>query len=263
VSTSVRERWLARFAAAGPKRSTPEERRQFAELLSEELAWAIIWGRRQQAVAEIIPRVHDAAVRARDAFRALHAEIGRTDDGLAFHIRSAPGVEIDGYEAIFEDDGRDAIACYLDRFADLAEEELAKVRRHRGPRNELAVMVAMAIAWTYRARFGERPAIGRRGVGRRKSPFDRICDEVEELLEELGHRRVVKGCSSRFTLSDPARKKGIKDAMSGKYDHVTNVDDQGALTRTTLWLGDPKIFRKHLRAAISPETKPMTVAIRR
>ena len=250
----MRERWLARFAAAGPRRSSSEQRTQFAELLIEELAWAMIWGRRQQDVAEIIPRLCDAAVRARDAFYALHSEIGRTDDGLALHARSAAGVELDGYESTIEDLGRDAIACYLDRFAKLAKEEADKVRRHRGPRNDLAVMVAMATAWAYQARFGERPAIGRRGVGRRKSPFDRICDEVEELLHELGHRRVVKGCSNRFTLSDPARKKGIKDAMSGKYDQVTTVDDQGELTRTTLWLGDPKIFRKHLSAAISPET---------
>jgi hypothetical protein len=229
-----RKEWLLRFAgAAGPKQGTSQVRDRFAEHLIVHLAWAILWGARRQHRPTSLPRIANAATAARDAFATLRTEIARTTDGLALHVRSATSVEMMTNLGSLDGVGADAIACYLDRFVALAQAEGERAPRHRGPRNDLAIMIAATIAWTYHDNFGRWPAIGRRGVDPRRSPFDRICEEVEDLLHALGHTQynARKGKSYRLTLSDPARKKGIQDAKLGEYERWSRSNDQDDLVR--------------------------------
>jgi hypothetical protein len=243
--------WIPRFAAAGPRRISAKTREEFAELLTRELNWAMVWGHRQQLRITILPRIAGAALAARDAFEILRYEIAHSKEGFALHVRSSAHPTILGFEP-FQQDTLDSIAWYLRKFTDLAQIEATIAPHHRGRRNDLAVTIVAGIAYSYHTHFGRWPAIGRRGRTPLPSPFDRVCKEVEALLLAEGYRQFIAKKNQYYplTLSDSARKKGIRYAKSGTYMSIPDSDDQSELVRDSLLLGEKYVLDEYIRPSL-------------
>jgi len=220
------EQWVKKLSiAVGQKLGSQQERERFADLLLGELVMGTLWGTHLQDRSQHLRRLRTLAARARDAFDALRYEINQSFDGVtlakeaANTLKSRPGP--DALRSV----GNDEIACYLRTLTAFVEAETETLPRHRGPRNDKSTTIAAAIAWSYHHVFARWPSVGHRGRDPRKSPFDRVCEQVEDLLCAAGHTQYVarKRQSYRFTLSDPARKKGINNAKSGKHSPAAQV----------------------------------------
>lgn len=201
--------WVRAIVEAAGTIGTPETRRAFALALigpSGVLGPAFLAAEAARTARQDAQRLHGAALAALAALATLRAvlETGPSVLVLRAHGRSEWAAQQDHArrhpDAPLWTAEPSALAAYLTQL--VRETETPVLSRGR-PADAAGVVLAERLARCYVEHFGKRPGHGKRGDARR-TPFDRVCDAVEQLRRRQG---------VAVSISDMARARGIARAM--------------------------------------------------
>jgi hypothetical protein len=203
--------------AIGEQVGTEQQRFRFSALIVHSFTVLVEWAMRQHVLKEDAARTAKAAIAARDAIAGLVAQIGTSPDAMALHAKLSPMLP----DPAGDPASLSKILRYLTDFADqAAQAQLSAPRSRTGPADTFAVTMAIHIGIAYHQALGKYPAIGRRGEPGRPSPFDRVCDVVEEMLNADGVSIANKGEPCPVTFSDHSKRRAIEEVKRSGQQHA-------------------------------------------
>lgn len=204
---TTRDDWREKLASAvAPRIGTRDQRAAFADGVLASLGGLLPRGARAQTRANDLEKITKASREARDSFARLRVLV---DDGIldARRLHFESDWVAQKKRAASSDESwctdLDAINAYLQHYATRAVAlERSAPRRKPGRNNLMAIIVAEGIAKQYQLAFGSRPAVAKRAATgtRSRSPFDRACDVVGEMMASFEYS---------LRLSESARRQGI------------------------------------------------------
>ena len=203
-------------AAVGTEIGNEESRKQFAESVLSHVAHAIPKGGQRDRKARALREVADTAERAREAIDQLrNLTVSRVENDLVFRVDTQQALSNAGMSWIEHSKGFQSVDDILSEASRYASElvrnsrPIANARKKTGPNITDALEVATSIARAYFFHFRRAPGYSKAGKREGRSgtikvqttPFDRVCDVVEQLLQ----RRTPP-----ISISGVARARAVK-----------------------------------------------------
>jgi hypothetical protein len=185
-------KWQADFLQAiGSRWGTPSQRQLLARDLPGLVLFMVGYEKWREEMGHDLPKWSQFLSRRREALEAFRSEYGQSLDVQTRRHFDAISV------------------CFTSQEDDATLNPAAFPEVRRGRQNATEVGVAKLIARVYHSQLGRWPSGGRRAASRRTTPYHRLCDVAERLLQSIGVTRPHKGKDCPLRISDSARARGI------------------------------------------------------